>query len=52
METYRDLNDYEIMYMIEENDEAKDLLFDKYRPIVVNIAKNYLLNGFLITVKN
>lgn len=45
METYRNLNDYEIMYMVEENEEAKDLLFDKYRPIVINIAKGYLLNG-------
>ena len=45
METYRDLNDFEIIYMIEESDEARDLLFDKYRPIVVNMAKSYLSQG-------
>ena len=45
MEVYRDLNDYELMYMIEENDDAKDMLFDKYRPIIVNMARKYLLEG-------
>lgn len=45
METYRDLNDYEIMYMVEESDEARDLLFDKYRPIIINIANKYRLEA-------
>lgn len=45
MGTYRDLNDYEIMYMVEESDEARDLLFDKYRPIIVNIANKYRLEA-------
>jgi len=45
MGTYKDLNDYEIMYMVEENDDARDLLFNKYRPIIVNIANKYKLDG-------
>lgn len=45
MGTYRDLNDYELMYMVEENDDAKELLFDKYRPIVLKMANKYKLEG-------
>lgn len=38
-------NDYEIIYMIKENDDnARDLMFEKYMPIVKNIASNYYLN--------
>lgn len=48
MGTYRDLNDYEIMYMIEENDEAKELLFDKYRPIIINMARKYKKEGKMV----
>jgi len=45
MGTYRDLNDYELMYMVEENEDAKDLLFDKYRPIVIKMANKYKLEA-------
>lgn len=45
MGIYRDLNDYEIIYMIEESDEAQDLLFEKYRPIIINIASKYKLEA-------
>lgn len=45
METYRDLNDYEIMYLVEENDDAKDLLLEKYRPIIINMANKYKEDG-------
>jgi len=42
MSTYRDLNDYEVMYLVEEQDEnAKELLFNKYRPIILKIAAYY-----------
>ncbi len=35
MKDYLNLNDYEVMYMIGENDEiAKDLMFKKYSPII------------------
>ena len=45
METYRDLNDYEIMYMIEENNDAKELLFEKYKPIIINMANKHRLEA-------
>lgn len=39
---YKDLNDYEIIYMVSENDEnARDLIFKKYEPIAVAMAKKY-----------
>lgn len=41
MAIYKDLNDYEIMYLIEENENARDLLFEKYRPVVIKIASHY-----------
>lgn len=35
MKNYSDLNDYEVMYMIGEEDEiAKDIMFKKYSPLV------------------
>ena len=35
MKNYCELNDYEIIYMIkEEDDNAKDIMFEKYKPIV------------------
>lgn len=45
MGTYRDLNDYELMYMVEESDDAKELLFDKYKPIVKKMASKYKLEA-------
>ena len=42
MKTYDDLNDYEIMYLVSENDEsAKELIVSKYKPIVYKIASKY-----------
>ncbi len=39
---YDEINDYELIYMIEEeNQEAKDMLFEKYRPFVEMKAKKY-----------
>ena len=36
---YSNLNDYEVIYLISENDEyAKELMLKKYEPIVYNIA--------------
>ena len=32
---YKDINDYELLYMVSENnDDALDVLFKKYRPII------------------
>lgn len=43
MGDYKDLNDYEIIYMVKENDDdAIEILFRKYRPVIVKIASNYL----------
>ena len=40
---YKNLNDYEQLYLICENDEyAKEKIFNKYKPIIIAIAKKYL----------
>ena len=39
---YNDQNDYELLYLIEEeNEEATKLIYEKYRPVVEMIAKKY-----------
>ena len=46
MGTYKDLNDYEILYLVEDNvDEAADILFEKYKPIVLKLASYYQISG-------
>lgn len=40
---YKKLNDYEVMYMIKENDEySREILLKKYMPIVSKISSKYL----------
>ena len=40
---YKKLNDYEVVYMVRENDdEAREIIFNKYIPLVRRIASNYL----------
>ena len=40
MKTYADLNDYEIIYMIGENDEiATAMMYQKYTPIIQKGAR-------------
>lgn len=40
---YKKVNDYEVMYMIREcDDDAKDLLFKKYSPVINKFASKYL----------
>lgn len=40
---YKHVNDYEVMYMIKENDEeSRTLLLKKYSPIINKIASKYL----------
>jgi len=36
---YRDLNDYELVNKVSENDEITGILFDKYMPLIRNLAK-------------
>lgn len=39
---YKNVNDYEVMYMIRENDEeARNLMFQKYHPSIKKIAYKY-----------
>lgn len=39
---YKEYNDYELLYMVKENDEtAYNLLYEKYKPLVINFAKKY-----------
>lgn len=40
---YKNVNDYEQLYLVSENDDyAKERLFNKYKPIIISIAKKYL----------
>ena len=36
---YKDENDYELIYMISENEDAKEIFFEKYKPFIINKAK-------------
>lgn len=39
---YRDLNDYEILYLIKENDDIDyGIIYEKYKPLVYKIASKY-----------
>lgn len=39
---YKNVNDYETLYLISENDEdSMNQLFKKYRPVIISIAKKY-----------
>ncbi len=39
---YKNYNDYELIYMIRENDEVEyDYLFKKYEPLIRNVAGKY-----------
>ena len=39
---YKQYNDYELIYMVRENDESvNDLLLEKYTPIVRKLVSNY-----------
>jgi len=39
---YKEYNDYEILYMISENDDdTYELLFKKYKPLIIKYANKY-----------
>jgi len=41
---YKDLNDYEILYLVEENNEdAVHTLYEKYRPVIERYAYQYYM---------
>jgi len=46
--SYEDLNDYELLSYVSENDDASEIIFSKYRPMIFNIANKmhkYCKNG-------
>lgn len=47
---YDDINDYEVLSMVADNEDATELLFKKYKPLIIGLAKKvYSLvqnNGF------
>lgn len=39
---YKDINDFEVLYLIGENQsDAKNIIFEKYKPILVSLSKKY-----------
>lgn len=44
---YKDVNDYELVYRIRENDdeEAINFLIKKYEPIIIKLAKKYFVQA-------
>ncbi len=43
---YKKYNDYELIYMIRENDEESNrILLNKYKPIIITIANKYFKNN-------
>ena len=39
---YKQINDYEVLYLINDNDEtAYSLIFDKYKPVITSLANSY-----------
>lgn len=39
---YKDINDYEVLYMISERDEdAYNTMYDKYYPLISSLARKY-----------
>jgi len=36
---YEDLNDYELVSYVMNNEDATDILFEKYRPLIYSVAK-------------
>ena len=41
---YREVDDYEILYMIQENNDYYELILEKYKPLIITICKQRL-NG-------
>lgn len=43
MKDYKDFNDYEVMYLVEEGSEdAENIIIDKYTPLIKSMASSYL----------
>nr|MBP3258618.1 sigma-70 family RNA polymerase sigma factor [Bacilli bacterium] len=51
---YKDFNDYELLsYIKEQNEEANEIIYEKYKPLIVSMAKKLIISssnvGFDIT---
>ena len=36
---YDNANDYEVLSMVADNEEATETLFHKYKPLIIGLAK-------------
>ena len=39
---YKDIEDQEILYMIEENNDNYELIYEKYKPLIITICQKRL----------
>ena len=42
---YKDINDNELLYMINDSDDYVEILIEKYKPVLSKICKKYLKIG-------
>ena len=42
---YQDLNDYELISQVADDEEVTDILFEKYRPLIGSIAKKLYIDN-------
>ena len=35
---YEDLNDYELLSYVSEGDDVSEIIFEKYKPLIINIS--------------
>ena len=35
---YENLNDYELLSYVSESDDASEIIFEKYKPLIINVA--------------
>ena len=43
---YKDFNDYELLsYIKEQNEEANEIIYEKYKPLIVSIAKKLITSS-------
>ena len=43
---YKDFNDYELLsYIKEQNEEANEIIYEKYKPLIINISKKLINNS-------
>lgn len=39
---YNDINDYELLSYVSENEDASEIIFEKYKPLIINVATNMI----------